>query len=89
VNDIYYKTMPGSTWSGYLSVLSNDTDPNLPNDTLTVVSVTGSPYASVSGTALQIYFSGPEGDYVLTYTIKDAANATSSAIVNLHITSTQ
>lgn len=89
MNDIYHRTMPGSIWSGYLSVLSNDTDPDLPSDTLSVVSVTGSTYASVSGTGLQVYFSGPDGDYVLSYTIKDAANATSSATIYLYVASTQ
>lgn len=86
-NDIYHRTMPGSIWSGLLSVLSNDTDPDLPGDTLTIVSVTGSPYASVASGNVQILFSGPDGNYVLTYTIKDAANATSSATVFLYVAS--
>jgi YD repeat-containing protein len=89
VNDVYFRTMPGSTWSGYLYVLTNDTDPNLPSDTLTVVSVSGSPYATVYSNGQQLYFSGPEGDYVLTYTIRDAAFATSSATVHLYVSSLQ
>lgn len=90
VNDVYFKTTPGATWSGTLAVRNNDTDPDLPNDTLTIIAVSGSPYASISsGGALITITAAPDGDYVLSYTIKDAANATSSATVNLSVVSLQ
>jgi hypothetical protein len=64
-------------------VLANDTDPDLPNDTLTVTGVSGSPYASVVSN--DVYFSGPPGSHWFTYSIQDAAGATSSATVNLEV----
>jgi YD repeat-containing protein len=84
-DDMLYFMSFSSMWSGNLGVLFNDADPDLPNDTLTVTSVTGSPYASVAAGGSDIYFSGPVGSYVLTYTIKDAQNATDSALVYLSI----
>jgi YD repeat-containing protein len=74
-----------TTWSNNLGVLQNDTDPDLPYDTLTVTSVTGSPYATVAPGGSDVYFSGPVGSYVLTYTIKDAQNATATGLVYLTI----
>lgn len=75
-----------SSWyTGRLFVLGNDTDPDLPNDTLTVTAVTGSPYASVAAGGNDVRFNGPPGSYTLTYTIKDSQNATSSAQIDLTI----
>lgn len=74
------------TWSGNLGVLFNDTDPNLPGDTLTVTSVSGSPYASIAGGGSDVYFSGNAGSYTLNYSIKDSQNATDSATIYLTIT---
>lgn len=71
------------SYSGYLGVLANDTDPNLPADTLTVTGVSGSAYASVASN--DVYFSGPPGFYSLTYTIQDSAGATSYASVDVEI----
>jgi hypothetical protein len=72
-----------------LGVLYNDTDADLPYDTLTVIGVTGtgSGYASIVGG--DIYFTPPDGSYSLTYTIQDADGNTSSATVDVeafHIT---
>lgn len=90
VNDSYMKTTPTATWSGTLAVRSNDTDPDLPNDTLTVIAVSGSSYASITAGGGSITITAaPDGDYVLNYTIRDAANATSSATVNLAVISLQ
>ncbi len=90
VNDSYMKTTSTTTWSGTLAVRSNDTDPDLPNDTLTITTVSGSSYASVTAGGGTITISAaPDGEYVLSYTIKDAANATSSATVNLTVISLQ
>ena len=90
VNDSYMKTTSTTTWSGTLAVRSNDTDPDLPNDTLTITTVSGSSYASVTAGGGTITISAaPDGEYVLNYTIKDAANATSSATVNLTVISLQ
>lgn len=90
VNDSYMKTTPTATWSGTLAVRSNDTDPDLPNDTLTITAVSGSSYASITAGGGSITITAaPDGDYVLNYTIKDAANATSSATVNLAVISLQ
>jgi YD repeat-containing protein len=72
-------------WEGPLGVVFNDTDPDLPNDNLTVTSVTGSPYASVMPGGGDAYFAGPPGSYTLNYTIKDNQNATSSASIILEI----
>jgi hypothetical protein len=83
-DDYIYILSFTDSWSGGLSVLSNDTDADLPNDTLTVTSVSGSSFASVGGGA-DVYFNGFVGTYTLTYSIKDAANATSSANVYLEI----
>lgn len=74
-----------SFWAGPLDVLLNDTDPNLPSDTLTVTSVTGSPYASIAAGGGDVIFAGPPGIYNLNYTIKDSQNATSSATVTLEL----
>jgi YD repeat-containing protein len=90
VNDSYMKTTSTTTWSGTLAVRSNDTDPDLPNDTLTITTVSGSSYASVTaGGGTITISSAPDGSYVLSYTIRDAANATSSATVNLTVVSLQ
>ena len=90
VNDSYMKTTSTTTWSGTLAVRSNDTDPDLPNDTLTITAVTGSSYATVTpGGGTITITAAPDGDYVLNYTIRDAANATSSATVNLSVISLQ
>jgi hypothetical protein len=74
-----------SFWAGPLDVLLNDTDPNLPSDTLTVTSVTGSSYASIAAGGGDVIFAGPPGIYNLNYTIKDSQNATSSATVTLEL----
>jgi YD repeat-containing protein len=88
INDSYMKTTSTMTWSGTLLVRSNDTDPDLPNDTLTIIAVSGSSYASITAGGGSITITAaPDGDYVLNYTIRDAANATSSATVNLSVIS--
>ncbi|MCF8508651.1 MAG: hypothetical protein K9G83_07930 [Hyphomonadaceae bacterium] len=84
-DDVIYVYSFSDTRSLYLSVLSNDTDYDLPGDTLTVTSVSGSPYASVVSGGSDIFFNGFVGTYTLSYAIKDQANATSSATVYLEI----
>jgi YD repeat-containing protein len=73
------------TWTGNLGVLLNDSDPNLPYDTLNVLSVTGSAYASVALGGTDVRFSGGPGYYPLQYTIKDSTNATSSNWIYLNV----
>jgi hypothetical protein len=82
-DDYLFFMSTGPTWSGNLGVLLNDTDPNLPGDVLTVISVTGSSYASIQGSGSDVHFSGPVGSYTLTYTIRDQNNATDSATIDL------
>jgi YD repeat-containing protein len=72
------------SYTGYLWVLSNDTDPDLPGETLTVTSASGSSYVSINNNDL--YLSGaPPGAYSLSYTIKDSTGLTSSASVDVEI----
>lgn len=88
VNDSYMKTITGMTWSGTLLVRSNDTDPDLPNDALTIIAVSGSPYASITAGGGSITITAaPDGYHVLNYTIRDATMTTSSATVNLAVIS--
>lgn len=75
----------GFTWTGNLGAMLNDTDPNLPYDTLNVISVTGSASASVALGGIDVRFSGGPGYYQLQYTIKDSTNATSSNWIYLNI----
>ena len=84
-DDFLYFQSFSPTWSGALGVLLNDTDQNLPNDVLTVTSVTGSPYATIQAGGSDVYFSGSAGSYTLNYTIKDAQNATDSGTIYLTI----
>lgn len=84
-DDYIYVYSFSNTRSLNLGVLANDTDQDLPNDTLTVTSVSGSSYATVLSNGSDIFFNGYVGTYTLTYGIKDAANATSSATVYLEI----
>ena len=82
-DDIFIEFTTVWGWSGCEDVLANDTDPDLPNDTLTITGVTGSSYVSVSGSLL--CFSGPPGTYFLNYTIEDSYGATSDADVYWHV----
>lgn len=82
-NDFIFLLSAGPTWTGNLGALFNDTDPDLPNDTLTVTAVSGSPYASINVSGSDVRFSGPVGSYTLNYTIKDQQNATDSATIEL------
>lgn len=83
--DYDYEYTFGWTWSGYIDVLANDTDANLPYDTLTITAVTGCSCAYSIGNL--IYFSGGPGYYPLQYTIKDSTNQTSSALLFLYVIS--
>jgi YD repeat-containing protein len=72
-------------WS--LDVLYNDTDADLPYDTLTITNVsgTGSGYATIAGGGTYIDFSPPDGSYSLTYTIQDADGNTSNGTVDVDV----
>ena len=89
VNDYIFRVFAGATFTGNVSVLGNDTDPNLPNDTLTIISVTGDdPYATIAPGGTQVrMIAAPAGIHPFQYTIRDAAGATSSAYVELELCS--
>jgi YD repeat-containing protein len=72
-------------WSGNIGALANDTDPNLPGDTLSVVSVSGTANASVVGGGTDVYYSGNAPGETFSYTMRDAAGATSSATITVSI----
>lgn len=83
-NDSYFLMITGSTYTGVLLVLNNDTDADLPDDTLSMVSVSGSSYASVvtNGIALT---AAPPGWYSLSYTMQDALGTTANASVSAQV----
>ena len=87
VNDYIFRVFGGATFTGNVSVLGNDTDPNLPNDTLTIISVTGDdPYATIAPGGTQVrMIAAPAGIHPFQYTIRDAAGATSTAYVELEL----
>lgn len=80
VSDSYFLMTTSSTWSGVLSVLGNDTDPDLPDDTLSVLSTSGSAYASAVSNGVSLS-SAPLGTHSFSYTAKDAGGLTSSTSV--------
>jgi len=84
VMDGYFLMTTGGTWSGVLFVLNNDTDLDLPDDTLSVVSVSGSTYASAAPDGVSL-INAPIGWYTLSYTMKDAAGVTSSAEISAQV----
>jgi YD repeat-containing protein len=74
--------------SGVWSVRNNDTDPNLPNDTLTVISVTpgaGNPNVSVSSGGAGVAYTATAGLYFFNYTIQDSQGETSSVTSQFEI----
>lgn len=73
------------SWSGNIGALANDTDPNLPSDTLSVVSVSGTSNASIVGGGADVYYSGTAPGETFSYTMRDAAGATSSATITVSI----
>ena len=79
IGDWYFLMTTGSTWSGVLSVLDNDTDADLPDDTLSVTSVSGS-YTSLATDGIGIT-SAPVGYHSASYTMRDANGSTSGADV--------
>lgn len=75
---------------GDFPVLINDTDPNLPSDTLTITAVSGVGSANITilGGGTYLHWSGNAiGTKTLTYTIKDSTNLTSSASLTLEFIS--
>ncbi len=84
VADTYFLMTTGSTWTGTLFVLANDTDADLPDDTLSVVSTTGSVYASVLANGVGLT-AAPLGTHNFSYTMKDASGATSSAQISAQV----
>jgi hypothetical protein len=86
-NDVRFLMTTGSTWTGTLFVLTNDTDADLPDDTLKVTSTSGSPYASVPGGESDgiAFIAAPLGHHSFSYTMKDANGATSSATVSAQV----
>lgn len=73
-------------YDGDFNVLLNDTDPNLPNDTLTITAVSGigSANITITGGGTLLHWSGTaNGTKNLTYTIKDSTNLTSSASLQI------
>jgi YD repeat-containing protein len=88
-NADYFVSYYINPWTEEYDVLPNDTDPNLPGDTLSIVSVTGTgsgkfSIVNVDGHNM-LYWSGSAsaGTKNFTYTMKDAANATSSASLTI------
>jgi YD repeat-containing protein len=74
--------------SGTWSVRNNDTDPNLPSDTLTVISVTpgaGAPNVSVSSGGAAVAYTATAGYYEFSYTIQDSTGLTASVTSNFTI----
>ncbi|MCJ2163463.1 MULTISPECIES: Ig-like domain-containing protein [unclassified Pseudodesulfovibrio] len=73
-----------------INVLGNDTDPDLPNDTLEVVSVGTAAHGTVTiGANGQVLYT-PDANYngedSFTYTIEDAAGASDTATVYVNVT---
>lgn len=84
VNDVFYYEVDAQPWVGDLDVLANDTDADLPGDTLTITAVTGNASATIGSGGTLIHWSGTaNGNKTLSYTIKDATNQTSSASVTV------
>lgn len=86
VNDYFAIMVTAQPWSGVFPVLANDTDPNLPGDTLTITSVTGpgSANLTIAGGGSYLSWSGTaNGSKHITYTIKDSGNLTSSAFLDI------
>lgn len=83
VADWYFLMTTGTTWSGVLFVLDNDTDADLPDDTLSVVSVSGS-YTSLGTDGIGIT-SAPVGTHYASYTMRDANGSTSGAEVTYQV----
>jgi hypothetical protein len=88
-NDYFAVMVTAQPYVGDFPVLINDTDQNLPNDTMTITSITGPGSANITivgGTYL--HWSGTAlGSKHLTYTIRDAANATSTAFLDIDFVS--
>lgn len=83
VNDHYTEVVTGAMpWSGHLSVMSNDTDPD-PGDTLTIISAAstdGFSTTTVTAGGGTVSFSAPgPGIFTFTYTISDSHGLTSTA----------
>ena len=74
-----------------IPVLNNDNDPDLPNDTLSVISVSvpaGTP-GTVTFTATGVTYTpspNTHGDVSFQYTIQDSTGVTSTATVMVHVT---
>ena len=86
VNDYFAIMVTAQPWSEAFPVLINDTDPDLPGDTMTITSVTGvgSANVTIAGGGSYLSWSGTAlGSKHLTYTIKDSANQTSSAFLDI------
>ncbi len=82
----YYATYYKNPVTAYYYVLSNDTDPDLPADTLSITSVSGSGLSIVNvGGADALLWSGTATPGVknFTYSIKDSTNQTSSATLTI------
>ena len=74
-----------------INVLANDTDPDLPDDTLKVVGVSGLPagVGSLSFTDTTVTYTpaaNTRGAVSFQYTVQDAAGATSTASVTVDVT---
>lgn len=69
---------------GMIDVLSNDTDPN-GNLPLVLKSVSGSSYASVSGSSVRWSATGRNGVYTLTYVVADSQGATATGTLTVTV----
>lgn len=71
----------------YLDVRSNDTDPDLPHDALTITGISGanSAYGSIWGGTFIDVVGIPPGSYTWTYTIQDAQGHTASATLGIEV----
>jgi hypothetical protein len=70
-------------------VLNNDTDPELPSDTLTIVSVTpgaGSPNVSINTGNTSIHYTATAGLYYFDYTVQDSHGYTSTVTSSFEVT---
>jgi YD repeat-containing protein len=87
VADSFSVIATSTTYVGDFDVLSNDTDPNFPDDALTITGVTGfgSSKITITGGGTMLHYSGNLTGANLTYTIRDSRNLTSSATALIEI----
>lgn len=89
VADFYSIIVTAQPFVGDFYVLSNDVDPNFPDDVLTITGVTGvgSGNMTIQGGGTYLRWSGTGlGTKNLTYTIKDSRNLTASGSLQIEFT---